>query len=100
MAEASIQTPSLRKTTTQRRRDDKQDRHAEVLHGPRGANRPETHEHALLLSGLGRPQSNLRLPMVRGEPTENRLGARVDRYDAAAPHPPKYQCDKATIQSK
>src|SRR5712671_301737 len=100
MAETTIQTSSLRKTTAQRRWDNEQDGHAEVLHGPRGANGPEAHKHALLPRGFGRPQSNLRLPMVRGEPAKNRLGARMDRYNAATPHPPKYQCDKTTVQSE
>src|SRR5712671_3753931 len=100
MAETAIQTPPLRKTATQRRWDDEQNGHPKVLHGPRGADGRETHEHALLPSRFRRPQSNPRLPVVRGEPAENRLGARMDRYNAITPHPPKHQCDKATVQSK
>src|SRR5712672_1128870 len=98
MVEATIQTPSLRETTVQRRWVDEQNGHAEVLHGSRSTNRHEAHKHALLLGRPRRTQNNLRLSMVCSEPTKNRLGTRMDRYDTTTPHPSKRQRNKTTIQ--
>src|SRR5712672_1865301 len=100
MVEATIQTPSLRETTVQRRWIDKQNGHAKILHGPRSTNRQKAHEHALLLGRSWRTQSDLRLSMVRSKPTEDRLGTRMDRYDTTTPHPSKRQCNETTIQPK
>src|SRR5712672_380292 len=100
MVEATIQTPSLRETTVQRRWIDKQNGHAEVLHGPGSTNRQKAHKHALLLGRPWRTQSDLRLPMVRSKPAEDRLGTRVDRYNATAPRSSKCQRSKTTVQSK
>src|SRR5712671_2472516 len=100
MVEATIQTPSLRETTVQRRWIDKQNGHAKVLHGPGSTNRQKTHKYALLPGRSRRTQSDLRLSMVRSKPTEDRLGARVDRYNAITPRSSKRQRSKTTVQSK
>src|SRR5712671_1291835 len=98
MVEATVQTPSLRETAVQRRWIDKQNGHTEVLHGPGGTNGQKAHEHALLLGRSWRTQSDLRLSMVRSEPTEDRLGARMDRYNTTTPHSSKRQRSKTTVQ--
>src|SRR5712671_2900992 len=100
MVEATIQTPSLRETTVQRRWIDEQNGHAEILHGPRSTNRQKAHEHALLLGRSWRTQSDLRLSMVRRKPAEDRLGTRMDRYNATAPRSSKRQRGKTTVQPK
>src|SRR5712672_3152536 len=97
MAETTIQTPSLRETTVQRRWIDKQNGHAEALHGSGSTNRHKAHKHALLLGRFRRTQNNLRLSMVCSEPAEDRLGTRMDRYDAATPRPSKCQCRETTV---
>src|SRR5712671_6197751 len=78
MVETTIQTPSLRETTVQCRWIDKQNGHAEVLHGPGSTNGQKAHKHALLLGRPWRTQSDLRLPMVRSKPAKDRLGTRMD----------------------
>src|SRR5882672_12404371 len=78
MVETTIQTPPLRETTVQRRWIDKQNGHAEVLHGPGSTNRQKAHKHALLPCRSWRTQSDLRLSMVRSKPAEDRLGTRMD----------------------
>src|SRR5712671_6960753 len=98
MVETTIQTPSLRETTVQRRWINKQNGHAEALHGPGSTNRQKAHKHALLLGRSWRTQSDLRLSMVHSEPAEDRLGTRMDRYDTTTPHSSKCQCSKTTVQ--
>src|SRR5712671_789052 len=100
MVETTIQTPSLRETTVQRRWIDKQNGHAEALHGPGSTNRQKAHKHALLLGRSWRTQSDLRLSMVHSEPAEDRLGTRMDRYNTTTPHSSKCQRSKTTIQPK
>src|SRR5712675_121067 len=78
MAETTVQTPSLQETTVQRRWIDKQNGHAEVLHGLGSTNRHKAHKHALLLGRLRRTQNNPRLSMVRSESAEDRLGMGMD----------------------
>src|SRR5712675_3006363 len=98
MVEATVQTPSLRETTIQCRWVDKQNGHAEVLHGLGSTNRQKAHKHALLPCRSWRTQSDLRLPVVRSKPAEDRLGTRVDRHNATTPCPSKRQRSKTTIQ--
>src|SRR5712675_1455291 len=98
MAETTIQTPPLRKTTAQRRWIDKQDGRAKVLLRPGSTNGHQAHKHELLPGRFRRTQSDLRLSMVRSEPAENRLGTRVDRHDAVTPHYSKRQCSKTAVQ--
>src|SRR5712672_317677 len=98
MAETTIHTPCLRETTVQRRRIDKQNGHAEALHGSGSTNRHKVHKHALLLGRFRRTQNNLRLSMVRSKPAEDRLGTRMDRYDTTTPHSSKRQRSKTTVQ--
>jgi len=52
-----------------------------------------------LPSGLGDHKVILGYPCVRGKPTEDRLGTRMDRYDAVTTHPPKRECIKTSVQS-
>src|SRR5712671_6232798 len=53
VAEAAIQTPPLRTTPAQCRRDDEQNRVPQILRGPTSTDGHQTHQYALLPNGSG-----------------------------------------------
>ena len=78
MAAITVQTPHHAKGGLQCRWNAKQTREHTILHRLRSTDRTRKENDEVLPYESGPPKHHLRIPLVRGIPTKDRLGERMD----------------------